>query len=67
MGRTNIVLDDRLVAKAMKLTGARTKRQAVDIALRQLVTRASLHRALGKLRGGLAWDGHVESWRRARR
>src|SRR6266567_4418306 len=37
MGRTNIVLDERLVKQAMQLSGARTKRQAVDLALRELV------------------------------
>ncbi len=37
--RTNIVLDDELVAEAMKLTGARTKREVVDRALRSLVQR----------------------------
>lgn len=35
--RTNIVLDDKLVVRAMKVTGAKTKREVVDIALRQLV------------------------------
>ena len=35
--RTNIVLDDKLVMRAMKATGAKTKREVVDIALRQLV------------------------------
>ena len=35
--RTNIVIDDKLMRRAMKATGARTKREAVDIALRQLV------------------------------
>ena len=35
--RTNIVLDDRLVKDAMKLTGAKSKREVVDIALRRLV------------------------------
>ncbi|MDT8410436.1 MAG: type II toxin-antitoxin system VapB family antitoxin [Wenzhouxiangellaceae bacterium] len=38
--RTNIVLDDELI-EAMRLSGARTKREAVDRALRELV-------ALGK-------------------
>jgi len=37
MGRTNIVLDDRLVAKAKKLLKARTKREAVNAALREFV------------------------------
>ena len=35
--RTNIVLDDQLVADAMRLSGARTKREVVDLALRRLV------------------------------
>ena len=37
VGRTNIVLDDRLVARAMDMYGLRTKREAVDLALRRLV------------------------------
>jgi Arc/MetJ family transcription regulator len=35
--RTNIVLDDRLVADAMRLTGAKSKREVVELALRQIV------------------------------
>jgi Arc/MetJ family transcription regulator len=35
--RTNIVLDDALVRRAMKLTGARTKREVVHVALSHLV------------------------------
>lgn len=37
--RTNIVLDDRIVKEAMRLTGARTKRELVDLALRDLIAR----------------------------
>jgi Arc/MetJ family transcription regulator len=37
--RINIVLDDRLVTEAMRLTGARSKREAVHLALRELVNR----------------------------
>lgn len=35
--RTNIVLDDKLVRVAMRLSGARTKRDVVNLALRRLV------------------------------
>ena len=35
--RTNIVLDDQIVAEAMKLTKAKTKREVVDLALREIV------------------------------
>lgn len=37
--RTNIVLDESLIREAMALAHARTKREAVEIALRELVSR----------------------------
>lgn len=44
--RTNIVLDDELVAEAMRLSGAKTKREVVELALRELVARRSQRRIL---------------------
>ena len=35
--RTNIVLDDKLVRETMKLANVKTKREAVDVALRRFV------------------------------
>ena len=35
--RTNVVLDGELVREAFRLTGARTKRELIDMALRELV------------------------------
>ncbi len=67
VGRTNIVLDDRLIAEAMRLLGAKSKREAVDLALRQVVARRSAQRALLRLRGKLKWEGDIDAWRRARR
>ncbi len=66
MGRTNIVLDERLVRQAMQLSGVKTKRQAVDLALRELVARRSVYRALRRLKGKLPWEGDVGAWRRVR-
>lgn len=66
MGRTNIELDDALVATAMDLTGARSKREVVDIALRRLVAKGSLYRSIRDLRGKLAWEGDVDAWRASR-
>jgi Arc/MetJ family transcription regulator len=37
--RTNIVLDDKLVADAMRLARVRSKREVVDLALREMVLR----------------------------
>ncbi|MDH3402134.1 MAG: type II toxin-antitoxin system VapB family antitoxin [Acidobacteriota bacterium] len=66
MGRTNIELDDALVEEAMRLTGSRTKREVVDIALRRLVEKGTLYRALRRLRGELPWQGDVDAWRSSR-
>lgn len=48
--RTNIVLDDELVAEAMAATGAKTKREVVEIALRELLYKTRQQR-LKKLKG----------------
>lgn len=48
--RTNIVLDDVLIEEAMRLTQAHSKREAVDLALTELVARAR-QRALRDLVG----------------
>jgi Arc/MetJ family transcription regulator len=61
-----IDLDDALVAKVVRLTGARSNREAVDIALRRLVEKGSLHRTLRRLRGKLAWEGNTAASRSGR-
>ncbi len=35
--RTNVVLDDKLIEEAFALTGLRTKRELIDLALRELI------------------------------
>jgi Arc/MetJ family transcription regulator len=65
MGRTNIVLDDELVRKVMELTGQKTKRGAVDAALRSLVERRSLYERIKALRG-IGWSGSLDELRRPR-
>lgn len=67
MARTNIEIDDALIEKAMRLTGATTKREVVDIALRRLVEKGTLYRALRRLKGELTWEGDVSGWRSARK
>ena len=63
--RTNIEIDDEVMREAQRLTGAKTKREAVDFALRELVAR---HRGLGilDLRGRVQWEGDLEASRRGR-
>jgi Arc/MetJ family transcription regulator len=61
--RTNIVIDPRLIAEAMRLSGARTMRQAVEESLR-LMVRLKKQERLRTLRGRLRWQGDLESMRR---
>jgi Arc/MetJ family transcription regulator len=63
--RTNIVLDDMLVKRAQKLTGIRTKREVVDVALRTLV-RLHEQSSARALRGKLHWEGNLEESRQGR-
>ena len=52
--RTNIVLDDGLVREAMKLANVKTKREAVDVALRRFVQTGRQHKLLAlKGAGGI--------------
>jgi Arc/MetJ family transcription regulator len=63
--RTNIDIDDEALREAQQLIGARTKRETVNHALRELVAR---QRRLGvlDLRGRVRWEGDLEESRRGR-
>ncbi|MEW6552838.1 MAG: type II toxin-antitoxin system VapB family antitoxin [Actinomycetota bacterium] len=63
--RTNIVIDDELVEKARRLTGIKTKRALVDMALRELVARKE-RKGILSLEGKVEWEGDLEEWRKAR-
>ena len=60
--RTNIEIDDTLIAEAMKATGTRTKREAVDLALRT-VLRLREQAKIRELRGKIAWEGDLDAMR----
>jgi len=61
--RTNIVIDDKLMKHAMRASGAKSKREAVDYALRLVVRVAEQERLLRETRGRLHWEGNLESMR----
>lgn len=63
--RTNVVLDDKLVAEAMRLTGLQTKRGVIDHALKELIRRQQQRRLL-ELRGRVKWEGNLSKMRQAR-
>jgi Arc/MetJ family transcription regulator len=56
--RTNIDIDDNVLREAQRLVGTKTKRDTVNLALRELVAR---HRQVGilQLRGKVHWEGDL--------
>jgi Arc/MetJ family transcription regulator len=60
--RTNIVIDAKLMTEAMRATGARTKREAVELGLRALV-RLKRQEEVRGFRGKLKWRDDLERMR----
>lgn len=65
MSRTNIDIDDRLVAEVMRRYRLASKREAVELALRQLVG-ARLSRDQALALEGSGWEGDLREMRRSR-
>lgn len=63
--RTNIVIDDKLMAEALKASGARTKREAVELGLKTLL-QLNRQSELRRLRGQVKWEGDLDAMRRDR-
>ena len=62
--RTNIEIDDKLMAEAMKAMGTKTKRETVEKALLAQV-RVSRQKGILKLKGKVEWEGDLDAWRRS--
>lgn len=60
--RTNIVVDDNLMAEALKLSKIKTKKGVVDKALKLLV-RVKRQEAIRELKGKLNWEGNLSEMR----
>jgi Arc/MetJ family transcription regulator len=63
--RTNIDIDDRLMREAMRRSGARTKRAAVEAGLR-LLAETHAQGSIRRLRGKVLWEGDLNRSREAR-
>ena len=63
--RTNIDIDDDLMRNAMRASGARTKRAAVESGLRLLIE-VKGQSAIRRLRGQVEWSGDLDRSRRDR-
>ena len=63
--RTNIEIDDDLIAEAIRASGAKTKKAAVEEGLRLLVRLAEQKRAVEDMTG-LGWEGDLDASRQGR-
>lgn len=61
--RTNIVIDDKLMRDALRATGVKTKREAVELGLKTLL-RLKKQAEIRRWRGKLAWHGDLDAMRR---
>lgn len=60
MSRTNIEIDDRLIETAMRVHGLKTKREAVDYALRRLVGNPMTREEMLAMQG-TGWEGELDA------
>lgn len=60
--RTNVVIDDKLMAEAMQASGLPTKKAVIEEALRTFV-RLKSQGQIRNLRGKLHWEGDLEAMR----
>ena len=63
--RTNIVIDDGLMKRALRASGLKTKRAAVEQGL-ALLEKLHLQVRIRRLRGKVAWSGDLDRMRRGR-
>jgi Arc/MetJ family transcription regulator len=63
--RTNIDIDDALLAEAMEATGASTKRETVEAALKAIV-RLHRQKQAGMNLAGIGWEGDLDAIREGR-
>ncbi|MBL8026177.1 MAG: type II toxin-antitoxin system VapB family antitoxin [Fibrobacteres bacterium] len=61
--RTNVVIDNNLMKKALKAGGTLTKRATIEEGLRVLVQMKG-QRELLKLRGRIHWNGNLDAMRK---
>jgi Arc/MetJ family transcription regulator len=63
--RTNIEIDDQLLAEAMAATGHTTKRATVEAALRTLIRLRNQGAAIERMKG-MGWEGDLDATREGR-
>jgi Arc/MetJ family transcription regulator len=63
--RTNVIIDERIIKKALNYTGLKTKKEVINYALEELIKRKERKEIL-KLAGKLHWEGDLNEMREGR-
>jgi len=59
MGKTTVILDEDLIREAMKITGAKTKKNVIEISLSELVKKSKIKKlkeSLGRFEIDLSYE-----------
>lgn len=60
--RTNVIIDDQLMEAALKSSGLRTKKDAIEEGLKLLV-QVKRQKEIKRYRGKLQWSGNLDAMR----
>ena len=65
MREASVELDEEVLEECMRITGVMERNAVIDLALRELARRGISQRLLA-LKGAVAWEGDLDSWRQGR-
>ena len=61
--RTNLEIEDQLMSDVLRLTGLKTKKEAVELGLRTLLKLRQQQEELRRFKGKLEWEGDLNAMR----
>lgn len=64
--RTNVEINDALMADAMVALGTHTKKETIEVALERAIRDHRLRKMFRELRGSAKWEGDLMEWRRSK-
>ncbi|CCQ52138.1 type II toxin-antitoxin system VapB family antitoxin [Crocosphaera watsonii] len=57
--KTNIIIDEQLIADALKVTGLKTKKEVIEMGLKTLID-LKKQEQIKQFKGNLKWEGDLE-------
>ena len=57
--KTNIIIDEQLIADALKVTGLKTKKEVIEMGLKTLID-FKKQEQIKQFKGNLKWEGDLE-------